>query len=354
VRNILFIVLLITVVLSERPQTFRDNLGDFLIAPAYISSNGVKTKIKLANTNPKASFLVRAVIYDRVHQKEVNFLIMLAPSDIWRATIDNGIITSKSNSNFNKRALLDGVDLDSVNSKFKEIDFSVGYMEFYPFVQFDTNVTKKNIRDRYHKIVKDDNEFVRDSGADSSSLVGFVTLQSSDNREATLPMMAYKGAISSSITGDDATPKSITNPSFYIDEDNVDEIYKDMQSREILVPFNNKAKGVKLIMTFWNDKRDKQNRKFLVSTFKGAKSIIDNEEKHITDSVEIINIESLIKKSHSNHNSGIVQIKNITNLDDGQFEGDEKASVIPTILQTSKHNGKISIDSWVYAPSIGY
>jgi hypothetical protein len=279
---------------------------------------------------------------------------MLGASDSWSATIDGAVIKSDSSSNFNIKALSSGVDLNSIHKGKHNIDFSAGYVEFYPFVQFKEGISKKNLKKRYHEIANGNEDFVREGGADGNSLLGYVTLISSDKKSATLSMLAYKGAVNNNITGSDATPKAITNADMYIGDSNVKSIYSDLQAKEINVPFYQAGKGTKLILTFWNDRTKHQSRTMSMSIFPEGHHKAKTVEKKTVDGVNILDMNLWIDGFAPKSSSGIVQITDIKNMGHGQLGKGNPASFISTILQTSKHGGKISIDSWSYAPASGF
>jgi len=123
------------------------NLGDFLIAPAFYSMDGFSTELKVVNTDQTHSVAVRGVVRDYVQSKEVDFVIILTPGDVWSGTISqdasgNSVLTSTDDSNYMtytkiyNRADSLSITLPNANQNAAG-GYESGYVEFYPMIAWD-------------------------------------------------------------------------------------------------------------------------------------------------------------------------------------------------------------------------
>lgn len=123
------------------------NLGDFLIAPAFYAGNGFSTELKVVNTNQTHSVAVRGVVRDSIASREVDFVILLTPGDVWTGTVSEdasgrSVLTSSDDSNYMtytkiyNRSDTMSLVLPEKNTNAKG-GFESGYVEFYPMIAWD-------------------------------------------------------------------------------------------------------------------------------------------------------------------------------------------------------------------------
>lgn len=282
-----------------------NGMGDFLIAPAYYAQGSFSTELKLVNTNQTHSVIMRGVVRDSAHSKEVDFLILLSPGDVWNATISadsngNAVLYSDDDSNYNKYTT-EFAKADTLNVALTNYvgsgKFQSGYVEFYPMAAFDetayatagwtvaladnntvnqavmmfdstlgTNcqigyhVDKNSIAQRYESLAFGNSIHTKYTPAATVPVVdvgnwlfGDVTINSSAmNSAMNLPLLAVADASVAVSSWATTLPSLDTVAATYIDETMV-ESELNFVGNNYNVLFDNNGANHNVLMTFWND-----------------------------------------------------------------------------------------------------
>jgi hypothetical protein len=256
---------LVTGAMAECPKVATDGTGDFLVAPAFFTTNGWDTKLKVVNTNLTNSIFLRVVIRDSACAKEVDFPILLSPSDVWTGTMTtnadgNPIIVSSDDSNYVSKILEEngGIVLNEQNPNGS---FKAGYVEFYPLVQFDEGsddiVSKDVLKERFFNIETVDSADVilnyNMSDVDNNSVTGIVTLVN-NSVAMTLPMTAVEGTSEEPVYGNKMSASFNTQAEAYMGYDgNVEDLMNVLEKETVSIPFENQGTNSQVLFTAWND-----------------------------------------------------------------------------------------------------
>lgn len=272
-----------------------DGTGQFLVAPGfYAKGNYNATELKLVNTSLTHSVAYRGVIREFQTSKEIDFIILLSPSDVWNGEIylnDDGAVYFRSDddSNYDTVVLADpGINLKttlaagagSFNRNFKK-----GYVEFYPIAAWrevtDGNiasvVTKSTLRTRFNSLASltaaptSVNYPVVGLQMVSNNLVAGYATMKNDNLKAsmTIPMTAFEDVINAGTAaaqgfgttpyiawGPNIAPATDTIPVQYLTGAGVGQIATDITTTAATVPYTSHGVNDALYFTFWNDFND--------------------------------------------------------------------------------------------------
>lgn len=355
----------------------KDKLGDFLISPLYIAKNNVCSTIKVMNTNETSSFLAKVAIREQISSHEVDFPIFLSPGDVWDGTIceHNGRVLLTSNDDSNHPRVMNilhtGKDLNEQSrlAGYKNVDFSKGYVEIYPIAQYyegsSAKVQKSVLVKRWDALAAGSNKDPKLSknGADSNSLSGALSfIDKNGLTTSTLPMTAFKGAHDRTVTGSAIAYSNDTNPDKLLGKNKKVQILKLLKTNKTSFLYDNSGECQWINFTFPFSYVSEQKRSYEIT-------IRDMEEnKHVEtvifsprpvnirsmkNEVVSISVEELIKSTNNpaKFTKGMIQIKDITNLNSTQLGKGKVASFIPVYTRTANtQNGDILIDS-SYVPS---
>jgi len=371
VTGLLASAISVSSVMASGAVMAKDGLGDFLISPMYMAKGNVCTELKVFNTNETNSILAKVTFREQISSEEVDLPIFLSPGDVWYGEVcnENGkiILTSNDDSNHPKIAedLRTGRDLTAIShaAGHTNVDFSLGYAEIYPIAQFNeksnAKVEKSILVDRWDALARGDkfNSKLRKEGVDGYSLSGLTTYKNyklSDivgTETAKLPMVAFKGTHSKQVTGSAIAYSMDTSPELLLGSSSKKEILKLLQNEKTSFTYSNGGKNQYISLTFPFSYSTVQRRTFEVT-------VRDNEENkdikenviifspapvaktdYIENEVELISVEEIIASTQnpSMFKSGMIQIKDITNVDSVQL-GQGTASYIPTSFSFVKTN----------------
>jgi hypothetical protein len=120
----------------EAIELAESDVGQVLLAPVYLVSPGVVTKIAVANTRTDYAVKAKVVFREAIHSSEVlDFIIYLSPGDVWRGTVmgdTNAAIISSDDDSFYNGSTWGSEDSAPLTQPFfdKEDSKSNGYGHF--------------------------------------------------------------------------------------------------------------------------------------------------------------------------------------------------------------------------------
>jgi hypothetical protein len=373
------VAIMATGILADCPTVSTDATGDFLIAPAFFTTGGWDTKLKVINTNTTNSVLLRVVLRDSQCTKEVDFPILLSPSDVWTATMTTNadgkaMIVSKDDSNY-VTSIADGIVLPQKNPA-AENAFKAGYVEFYPLAQYnegsDAIVPKATLKKRY-EILEQGYDAAVNSGAidvDNDSVAGFVTLVN-NSVAMTVPMTAIESA-SDEFTYGTAIGSGVDTlaENYFGGEDNTIDVYKLLQKDSVSVPFEKNGDDSQVLFTSWYDMTCPQVRSYDVilrdnsenrEVVKCEVSPCPSQQKlTFPNELGIVHPSDVLKSANvyadGKFAEGWIKMSNIRNTKKDQqllrYETTEDAyvsSVLSTYMQILDTKGSPAFN-WMYLP----
>jgi len=362
------------------PAISATEAGDFLIAPAFFANGGYQTDLRVINTSLTKSVLMRVVVRDAYCSKEVDFDILLSPSDIWDGTIKQGTngtyISSPSDEDSNYLPQLqqgDGLNLTAANTK-AEGKYTAGYVEFYPIAEFEegaaVKVPKTVLEARYAALSGGDVDGVAGVAAPYNTkkaapvtdiVTGFVTLKNNEkNLAMTLPMTAIAGSADEVNSGNDMLIGQDTIWTNYFGAANAVAVSNLFQTSEVVLPFidgENQA-----LFTFVNDGfcTTAQSRGFKINirdTKENQPKVpspepvftIPNELSSLAPA-SLLNAYQISAVDLANFQKGWIRMNGLTNQHAGQAGKGTNPYVIPTQMKAITTDKGVATN-WTYLPS---
>jgi len=370
-----------------------DGTGDFLIAPLYIASGDICSKIKVMNTNEYSSILAKVTIREKIASHEVDLPIFLSPGDVWEGNIcqekDRVILRSTDDSNHPsaKDILKNGIDLLAhssatsyresdynrghveLNGKMFKLDedqktnlnFSRGYVEVYPIAQFNEKSKKKvdkNILvERWDRLIDGEikNPNLRLDGVDESSLSGLVSFNTSNQETATIPMTAFKNVHSKQITGEAINYTSDSDANILLGKESKIDILKLLQHKTLSFTYDNCGKNQYVYIAFPFSHKEKQSRRYklVIRDMNENKYTMVFSPKFIMhDELVCISVAELIAITNNKKKfeKGMIQIKDIINNDQAQLGKNQNGSMLPIVARISHIGGRDIVINGSYLP----
>ena len=354
---------------ATAPSISTNNMGDFLIAPAFFANSGYETNLRVINTDLTHSVIMRVVVRDAVCSQEVDFPILLSPGDVWDATIyqgsDGTYIKSDDDSNYLPQLTTgNGLNLTKANTKAAG-KFSAGYVEFYPIAQYnegmEIKVPKAVLASRFVAL-----EQGNTAGAEAvdNIVTGVVTLKNDAKiLSMSLPMTAVADAAEQVNYGDEIKLTTDTKWENYFDD--AAAVQNLFESSDVVVPFidgENMAlftfvndgtckcpsTGNKQLRTFRAKIRDTAENKPIAPSPE-PKFVIPNELGYITP-VNILDAYQLTEDQKAAFSKGWIKMVDMKNVHCGQDGAGKTPAHIPTQLQAVQAGNGISTN-WMYLPA---
>ena len=369
----------------DKVSIAKDNIGDFLVAPAYIAEGKVCSETTLMNVYDDKSILVKIAIREQIQSDEVDLPVFLSPNDVWDAKICdvNGKPTLFSCDDSNHPDIANelcttGINLNAHSeSAGNGGDFHKGYIEYYPIAQYNEGKTgkveKKTLVSRWDELIKgnvNNPKLNKDChGVHGYGLTGFIKIQESE-----MQLVAFKGTSDKIQSGKVIDYSNDTSPETLLGVGKTKEILNLLSKRKVFVPYNNFGKEQYVYLSFIFDRTSNQSRKFEVevrdmeeNTSKIKRLIISPAPRKLTNSVSnelgIISLKKIIDETRTpeNFEKGMITIKEVRNEHSGQLGSNKNASFLPTkvtygqfltIESNKKVNGEwTGIKSWSMVPT---
>lgn len=363
--------------MAANPAIATDGTGDMLIAPAFFTTGGYSTTLKVVNTNQNDSVLMRVVVRDAYCSREVDFPILLSPGDAWNATIasdakGNSVITSTDDSTYPGLGLDKGVALASVNT-LAEGKFAAGYVEFLPIAQYADGGQKMDkastLKARFDALAAASATPTGANVVDNGSVTGTVTLTNSTLGTAmTLPMTAIEGANDAVVFGAAMALGKDTIMSNFLGTVNETALLTALRKSSIAVPFSDAGANSVVNFLNWDDHTcsvNPQTRVFNVSPY----DMSENKPSPIAPqfsgspvptqgAVTVVNelgqttVTAMLSNRSVSYTDGWLSIspyRNYANTNPTTQTVGTNAAVIPTYM-TAVKVGSGFTTNWMYLP----
>jgi len=353
-----------------------DNTGDFLIAPVYLTTKDVCSHIRVLNTNEYSSILAKVTIREQIASHEVDLPIFLSPGDVWEGKICqcNGKATLYSNDDSNHPSALDvlarGMELEkhSIVTQYREndynsgivelngkqfklqelqktnVNFNKGYIEVYPIAQFDEGskdkINKKKLVHRWDRLIDSEipDKKIRKNGVDENSLTGSISFQTSQQETSAMKMVAFKNTHSKQILGDAINYTSDSSPDILLDKGVKKAIWNLLKKDKVSFFYDNRGEDQYIYFAYPFSYRELQKRTFKLmirDKCENKYTMVFSPKFIMKNELACISVANLIKLTHNinKFQTGMIQIKDITNSTGVQLGRGKIASSIPTITR---------------------
>ncbi len=378
---------------ADKVELSTDGTGDFLIAPLYIAKGDICSEIKVFNTNETSSILAKIAFREQISSHEVDFPIFLSPGDIWSGEVcqtKDGIVCLTSNDDSNhpsalrtlkygqalsshsKNAInrnnmatsyveIEGKTYDIKETQKESIDYTRGYIEVFPIAQFyegsTLKINKAVLVERWDALVRGTKNLKNISlvGVDSKSLSGQVSFKTSNQITSSIPMTAFKGTHDKQILGSAIDYNSNATAENLLGKGKKTEILKLLQNGTVSFTYNNAGKNqcLNILFPFTHTEQQKRSYKLVVRDMQENKyTMIFSPLPSMSNEIQILSVAELVGLTRDliKFKEGMIQIKEITNINNVQLGKNSIASIIPTLSIINEINGKEIVINTTYLP----